>query len=121
MSQFWALMWTIKKGSEQAVEDLFRNYGRPEHVIRDHAGNEKGRLLATQVFIKDNVVVRVVEFEGDIRDLAPHMGRQPAVRQLEQQLDPYLETPRDMSTPEGAREFFQRTAMRCIIARKEGV
>src|SRR5947209_16591859 len=118
MSNYWALMWRVKPGTEEKVRELFRNYGRPEHVIRDHTGAEKGRLLGTQVYMKDNIIVRVVEFEGDFRDLGPHMGRQQAIRELESQLDQYLETPRDLSTPEGARAFFQQTAMETLVTRR---
>ena len=118
MGQFWALLWTIKPGSEKAVEDAFLSYGRPDHVVRDDEGNEKGRLLATQVFMKDNVIVRVIEFEGSILDVAPHMGRQAAIRELEEKLDPHISEARDMSTPEGAREFFMSTTMRCLIDRR---
>ncbi len=118
MAQLWALMWKVKPGTESEVEELFRNYGRPDHVLRGPDGTERGRLLSTQVFMKDNVVVRVIEFEGEIAALAHHLKNQPVVQELEAKLDQYLETPRDMSTPEGAQKFFRETAMRCILARR---
>jgi hypothetical protein len=118
MSNHLAIIWKVRSGTEDEVRELFRNYGRPEHTIRDEEGNEKGKLLATQVFMRENVVVRVVEFEGEFLDVAPHMGRQQVVRELEEKLDPYLENPRDMSTPEGARKFFMETAMETVIARR---
>jgi hypothetical protein len=118
MSQHWALLWTVKPGTEQQVEEIFANYTSPDRIIRDEEGNEKGKLLATQVFMKDNTVVRVMEIEGDLRQAAVHLGKQPQIRELEEKLDPLLETPRDMSTPEGAREFFMSTMMRCLVARK---
>src|SRR5262245_32386703 len=118
MSQHWAVIWTVKPGTEQAVEELFKNYGTPEHVFRDEDGTEQGRLIATQVYMKDTTVVRVMEFEGDHQALIKHLQQQPVVRDLETQLDQYLETPRDMSTPESARKFFMSTAMRCLLARR---
>lgn len=118
MSQHMALMWTVRPGSQEAVEEAFRNYGRPDHDVRDRDGNVVGRLLATQVFMKDNTVVRVIEVDGDLGAVARHMGQQPAIRKLEAELDRYLEEPRDMSTPQGARAFFQRTSMRCVVARR---
>lgn len=118
MSQFWALLWPIKPGSKEAVEDAFRNYGRPDHIVKDDQGNEKGKLLATQVFMKDDIVVRIIEFEGEILDVAPHMARQPAIKELESKLDEHLAEPRDMSTPEGARHFFISTSMRCVLSRR---
>jgi SchA/CurD like domain-containing protein len=118
MSQYWGLTWKVKPGTEQIVEELFRNSGRPEHVIRGEDGAVKGKLLSTIVLMKDNVVVRLIEFEGDLRDVAQHMRRQKEVVDLERGLDQYLETPRDMSTPEGVQKFFREASMRCILARQ---
>jgi hypothetical protein len=117
VSQHWALIWTVKPGTEKQVEEIFANYKSPERIIRDEAGNEKGKLLATQVYMKDNTVVRVMEIEGDMREAAVHLGKQPAIQELEAKLDPLIETPRDMSTPEGARQFFMSSMMRCLVAR----
>jgi SchA/CurD like domain-containing protein len=118
LSQHWALIWTVKPGTEQQVEEIFANYTSPDRTIRDEQGVEVGKLLATQVFMKDNIVVRVMEIEGDLRQAAVHLGKQPQIRELEAKLDPLIATPRDMSTPEGARQFFMSTAMRCLVARK---
>jgi hypothetical protein len=119
MSEFYAMTWKVRKGTEDKVIALFEGYGRPDHTIRDDGGDEIGRLLATQVFMRDNVIVRVVEAEGaTVVDVAKHMRKQSAIRDLEAELDQYLEEPRDMSTPEGAREFFMRTMMRCLVARR---
>lgn len=118
MAQPMALIWTVKPGSEQTVEDLFSNYGRPDPVVRDQNGNVVGQLISTQVFMKDNMIVRVLEVEGDMRAVAAHLGQQPAIRNLEEQLDQYLEKPRNMSTPEGAAKFFRETMMKCLISRR---
>jgi hypothetical protein len=115
---YWALIWSVKPGTEEAVKEAFRNYGYPDHTVKDEDGNVRGRLISTQVFMRENVVVRVIEAEGDLPVIAQHMGRQPAIRELESQLDNYLAEPRDMSTPEGAREFFMKSSMECLIARR---
>lgn len=113
-----ALMWTVKRGSEQKVRELFATYGRPEMIIRDEQGIERGKLLSTLVFMKDNVVIRVAEAEvEDLGMLAKHLRKQPAIQELEKKLDQYLEVPRDMSTPEGAQAFFKRASMDCLVAR----
>ena len=79
----------------------------------------RSALFSTQVFMKDNIVLRVVETDVDnLGLLAMHMGRQPAIRKLEEQLDEYIEEPRDMSTPQGAQEFFRRARMDCLVARR---
>jgi hypothetical protein len=118
MSNHFALMWTVRPGTEEEVVKLFESYGRPDHEIKDADGNIKGKLLATTIFMKGNVVIRAIEFEGSLIDVAPHMGRQPAIRELEEKLDAYIEKPRDMSTPEGARAFFLDSAMRTVVSRR---
>lgn len=120
MAQYVALMWDIKEESRDAVRDLFHDYGRPDHAIKDDDGNEVGTLLSTLVFMKDNHVIRVVETTDgvDLPTLAKHMGRQPAIRDLEDKLDEHIAEPRDMSTPEGARDFFIKSIMELLVARK---
>jgi SchA/CurD like domain len=118
VSEFYAVMWTVKPGTEQAVRDLFANYGRPDPVVKGEDGSELGRLLGTQVFMKDNTVVRVMEFEGEPRAIFRHLQRQEAVKDLEAKLNEYLENPRDMSSPEAAQKFFRETGMDCLLARK---
>jgi hypothetical protein len=118
--QYLALMWDIKPGRQDAVRELFHDYGRPDHAIKDDEGNEVGTLVSTQVFMRDNTVVRVVEATDGVPlpVLARHMGRQPAIRELEDKLDEHIAEPRDMSTPEGAREFFMKSFMECLVARR---
>jgi SchA/CurD like domain len=120
VADYYALMWDIKPGSQDAVRELFASYGRPDHTIRDEDGNEVGTLLSTLVFMKDNHVIRVVETTDGVPlpVLARHMGRQPAIRELEDQLDEHIAEPRDMSTPQGAREFFMKSSMELLISRR---
>lgn len=120
MAQYWALMWDIKPGSQDAVRQAFKEYGRPDHTVRDEEGNDVGTLLSTQVFMKGNTVIRVVETTDDVPlpVLGQHMGRQPAIRELEDKLDQYVAEPRDMSTSEGAREFFMKSTMELLVTRR---
>jgi hypothetical protein len=118
MSDWWALMWDVKPGSEEAVQELFKNYGRPDPIVRDEEGNEKGRLLSTIVFMKGQTIVRAVEIEGALPEVAAHLGRQPEIQALEEKLDPHLAAPRDMSDPEGARKFFIESIMQTLLGRQ---
>ena len=119
MSEVWALLWEIKPGSEEAVKKLFEDYGRPDHVVRDAEGNEKGLLVSTMVFMKGTTIVRVMEIEGaSFPEVAAHMGKQPAIRELEEKLDEHLAEPRDMSNPDGAREFFMKSMMQPLVHRR---
>jgi hypothetical protein len=123
MPNAWALMFTVRQGTEQAVREAFQNSGRPKHDIVGPDGTPKGRLLHTMVLMKDNVVIRMIEFEGELRDVIQHMRQQDEVIALEGELEKYLEVPRDMSTPQSAAEFFQRptpNAQRLKEARRHG-
>ena len=118
MSHYFAITWEVKPGSQDAIREMFSNYGRPDHEVKDEQGNVVGKLLSTQVFMKGTTLVRALEFEGAFMDIAPHLGRQPAIRALEDQMDQYLANPRDMSTPEGARKYFMEAAMETLITRR---
>lgn len=114
----WALMWTVKPGSEEAVREIFRSSGRPENVVRDENGNEVGKVVSTLVFMKDNVVVRVAGADFDDPQLLfAHLRSQPAIREIEEKLQQYIEVPREMSTPEGAAEFYRQAGMECLVDR----
>jgi hypothetical protein len=118
MSHYFAITWEVKPGSEDAIRKMFADYGRPDHEVKDEQGNVVGKLLSTQVFMKGTTLVRALEFEGSFMDIAPHLGRQPAIRALEDQMDQFLAEPRDMSTPEGARTYFMKSAMETLITRR---
>ena len=50
MAEWWAVMWNVKPGTEQEVEDLFRNYGRPDTVVKD----ESGEVVIAELDTKDD-------------------------------------------------------------------
>lgn len=107
-----AVMFTVRPGTEDAVAEILAGYERPVAEIDDET-----RLLGTTVFMKGNVVVRVMDFEGRLERVMAHLSQQPSVRDVEERLNPYLEVPRDLSSPHGAREFFMRAMMRRITHR----
>jgi hypothetical protein len=115
---FAALTWTVKPGTEDTVAQLFARSGRAASFdITDAHGNQVGQIIASAVFMKDNHVVRVMEYEGHLDDVIKHIADQPAVQELEQWLAPYLEVPRETSNVEGFRDFFLASRMKCIIVR----
>lgn len=118
MSTWLALLYKLKPGIEEQVTELFQDSGRPDHEIRDNAGNVVGRLLTTLVFVGSEAAVRVIEVEGDVRVVAAHISQQPEVKDFERKVEQYLAEPRDLSTPEGAREFFHRSGMRNVLIRR---
>jgi hypothetical protein len=117
MSQRFAVMFKVKPGTEQKVQELFRNSGRPEHEIKGPDGTVRGRVLHTMVLMKDNIIIRAIEFEGQLPDVIQHIRNQQEVRELEAGLEPLLEVPRDMTTPEGAMKFFRESGMQILVDR----
>lgn len=119
MSQFAAVTWTVKPGFDEEIAELFATYPRPDsYVITDANGNQTGAILCTAVFMKDQRIVRVIEYEGDVAGVMRHMAGQRSVRELEQKLAEYVEVPRDTSSPSAFRDFFIANSMRCLIARR---
>lgn len=107
-----AITFRIKPGTTEQVKALLSSYEPPEHETPDGA-----RLLQTSIFVKDDVVVRVMEIEGPLPSIMRHLSTQPTIQQLERDLDPYLAEPRDMSSPEGAKAFFGRALMDHVLTR----
>jgi hypothetical protein len=117
-STWLALLYKLKPGTEDAVADLFRSSGRPDHTVHDDDGSVVGRLLTTMVFVGAETAVRVIEVEGDPRVVAGHISRQDEVKDFESKIEPLLSEPRDLSNPEGARAFFHRSGMRNVLIRR---
>lgn len=110
--QRYAITFRIKPGTQEQVKDLLSSYAPPEWATADGA-----RLLWTSIFIKDDVVVRMMEIDGELPSVMAHLARQPSIQQLERELEQYLAEPRDMTTPEGARAFFGRSMMQHVTTR----
>lgn len=120
MSTWLALLYKMKPGVQEEVTKLFQESGRPDHEVRDEEGNVVGRLLTTLVFVGADAAVRVIEVDGDVRIVAGHISRQPEVKDFEGKVEQYLAEPRDLSNPEGARAFFQRSGMQNVLIRRVG-
>ncbi|MDQ1438133.1 MAG: hypothetical protein QOK43_1762 [Acidimicrobiaceae bacterium] len=119
MSEWMALLYPLKAGSEEAVTQIFQESGRPSHTVLDENGQEVGRLLRTLVFVGREKAVRVIEVEGSMALVSAHMSRQPAVRAFEAKVEEHLSQPRDMLSPEGARSFFAAAGMQLVLHRTD--
>lgn len=108
----YAITFRIKPGTVDQVKNLLASYAPPDGVTPDGT-----RLLSTSVFVKDDVVVRMMEIDGNLASVMAHLAEQPSVQSLEHQLDQYLAEPRDVSTPEGAQSFFRRAMMEHVTTR----
>lgn len=109
------ITFRIKPGHEKELEQVFTDAPQMESpVVLDERGRETGRLLGTGVFVKDDVLVRVIHYEGDFAGIARHLAAQTHVHTIESQIVPFLAERRDTGTPQGFEEFFRNATMRCI-------
>jgi len=110
-----AITYDIRPGCEEEVGRIFAEFRRVRGpAVPGEDGQEAGRVLSTAVFIRDAVMVRVIEYEGDLEAIARHMAGQPGVREVERKLKPFLSAPRDTDTAEGFIATFRRSQMRCL-------
>ncbi|GAA4057962.1 MULTISPECIES: SchA/CurD-like domain-containing protein [Actinomadura] len=107
-----AVMFRIKPGSQDAVRKLMSGYRAPRQLA-----DGKSRLISTSVFMKDDIVVRMIEIEGDLPTLMRHLSQDPNIQKLERELERHLAEKRDMSTPEGASEYFRKAMMETVTTR----
>lgn len=112
---FAAVTYRVKPGHEDEIAEIFQDFKRVDTPVLPGAdGKAAGRLLGTAVFIKDDVMVRVIQYEGEFAAIAGHMARQQGVHTVEQRLAPYLAVERDTATPEGFRNYFRNATMRVL-------
>ncbi len=104
-----ALTFTVKPGSEQAVARILAGYATPAAKV-----DAATRLHRTSLLMRGNRVVRVIEVFGDLGAALRHISAQPAVRAVEEALNPYLEEDRDLDDPDSAGRFFMRAALPAV-------
>lgn len=110
----YAISFTITPGAEPAVAEILRNYQRPKAGA---AGGGAPLLRRTSVFLSGQQVVRVMDVAADPETVLRHLSEQPQIREVEARLDPYLATPRDLSTAGGMREFLERALLPVVFDR----
>ncbi|MDA2812974.1 hypothetical protein O4J56_20180 [Nocardiopsis sp. RSe5-2] len=112
--QRYAVMFRVRPGTEKQVEELLSSYDPPSPVIDDET-----RLVSTSVFMKDNLVIRMIEIEGSLPKVMAHLSQEPVIQNVEKELDKYLveEDKRDMSSVEGTRAFFLNAMMTTVTTR----
>lgn len=111
---FAAITFRLRPGSEDAVADIFADFtplGSP--IVRDEQGNEVAKLIGTAVFVKDETLVRVIQYEGDFSAVPRYISSQPSVREVEERIAPYLAEKRG-STPKEFGRFFRNATMRVV-------
>lgn len=110
-----AITYRVKPGYEDEIAAIFAEFQRVNTpVLRDEQATQVGNLVGTAVFIKDDVMVRVIHYEGEFSAIAKHMATQQGVHLIEERLAPYLARQRDTSTPEAFGAYFRDATMRCV-------
>lgn len=110
-----AITYRVKPGHEEEIAEIFAGFQRvdtPDYA--GETGERAGRLLGTAVFVKDDVLVRVIHYEGDFSAVGRHMAAQRGVHLLEEKLVPYLAEQRDTASPQGFAEYFRNASMRSV-------
>jgi hypothetical protein len=112
---FAAITYRVKPGNEDKIAEIFAGFQRVERPdFTDTDGNAAGKLLGTAVFIKDDVMVRVIHYEGDFAWVGRHMSQQQGVHLIEDALAPYLAYDRETTSEAGFGAYFKDATMRCI-------
>jgi hypothetical protein len=110
-----AITYRVKPGFEDEIAEIFGGFQRVNtpNFAGDN-GAQAGRLLGTAVFIKDDVVVRVIHYEGDFSAIGKHMAQQKGVHLIEEALKPYLVERESATSEADFRSHFTNATMRCI-------
>lgn len=110
-----AICYRVKPGNEDRIAEIFAGFQRMS-TPQAPAGNDHdgARLLGTAVFVQEDVVVRIVHYEGDFAAVGRHVGAQRGVHLIEKALAPYLAEPRETVTEEGFARYFADATMRCV-------
>lgn len=110
----YALSFTVTPGSESAVAEILRGYGRPRAAAADGG---PPMLRRTSVFMAGRRVLRVVDVDGEIGEVMRHLAEQPQIRAAEAALDPHLATPRDLGSPQGRQAFLDEALLPAALHR----
>ncbi|GHF22072.1 SchA/CurD-like domain-containing protein [Streptomyces morookaense] len=110
-----AITYRVKPGHEDEIAEIFAGFRRVDTPdFADEAGEAAGRLLGTAVFVKDDVLVRVIHYAGDFAAIARHMAAQQGVHLLEEKLAPFLAEERDTRSAPDFVTYFRNATMRSI-------
>jgi|SRR5829696_7838562 len=110
-----AIAYRVLPGHEDELAEVFADFRRVDTPdLSGPDGRPAGRLLGTAVFVQDDVLVRVIHYEGDFAAIGRHMAGQRGVHAVEERLAPYLRDQRDISDPEAFGAYFRQASMRSL-------
>ncbi|MFC4587951.1 SchA/CurD-like domain-containing protein [Sphaerisporangium corydalis] len=117
---FAAITYRVKPGYEKEIAEIFdpANFKRADTPnVRNDQGGQSARILGTGLFIQDDIMVRAIQYDGELEDVARHMASQRGVREAEERIAPYLAEERDTSSVEGFLSYFRKSTMLCVQQR----
>jgi hypothetical protein len=120
MMTFGAISYDIKPGFDDEVAEIFspKNFKRASTpIIRNAAGKVVGRILGTGLFLRGDAMARIIQYEGELDDVARHMAAQDGVHEAERAIAPYLRVPRDTETEAGFLNYFRNSTMEVLAKR----
>ncbi|WP_081620748.1 SchA/CurD-like domain-containing protein [Nocardiopsis potens] len=109
-----ALRYKVKPGHEKEIGEVFAQVqaeARP--TLRGDKGQETGVIIGVGLFVKDDNMIRVVMFDGELDDVARYMSKRGGRPEMEKKLAPYMAETRHVETPEQFLEQFKANTMHC--------
>ncbi|WP_018681672.1 SchA/CurD-like domain-containing protein [Actinokineospora enzanensis] len=107
-----AISYDIRPGHDREIAEIFAGFRRVGAA--EVPGAPGTRLRSTTLFQRGAVMVRVIEYDGDLDAIARYIAGQPGVQEAERRLAPYLAVPRDTGTVAGFVETFRRSLLPAI-------
>jgi hypothetical protein len=93
MSDWHAILYPIKPGTEEAVRELFDDVVLPRRKVHDENGDVIAEMLSTMVFVGPGRALRLIEFTGAWQWIVGHLRGEPAAYGFQQRLNQYLDLP----------------------------
>lgn len=113
-----ALRYRVRPGYEQQIREVFAQVqaeARP--TLRNDSGQAAGVIVGVGLFVRDDSMIRVVLFDGELDDVARYMSKRGGRPDMERKLAPYMAEERHVETPAQFLEQFRRNAMRRLDRR----
>jgi hypothetical protein len=93
MSNWHAIMYPIRPGTEDQVRELFEQVSLPRRRVYDEDGVVLAELLSTMVFVGHGRALRLIEFTGALPWIVGHLRSEPAAIAFQGRLNEFLDLP----------------------------
>jgi hypothetical protein len=114
-SRLAALRYLVRPGHAAEIAQVFADVqaeARP--TLRNETGEQVGLILAVALFVRDDSMVRVVQYTGELDDVAQYMAKRGGRPDMERRLAPYMAEHRTVESREDFLAQFARNTMRTL-------